>query len=749
MSSEYTEAPGTLATLAELKLSRSQTLTAFLAKRINPLAELIEVRSCPDGSEVVVFEVEVEVSQLRTADIHSRERLAVILQDQEESNPEVLALRTDFPSVPHLNPRDVEVPRSLCLYEESVDELKLTWTPASFIERSRWWLAETAKGTLHQQDQPLEPILMGNFPHLVLPSNFVESLVNLNAGQPLDIELRRSGDSELYLALPNSTAGRFVGLYFVCPPHVHGAIRLHPRNLLRLNNILKAIGFELVSELHNRLSSWNLTKQLYDAHPIIVVVLPKQRRARGEVEKHESWAVLLSKTIGELGVALGVLGPFGTSFGRVLNGVPNNLLIEEIKIDVLNPIFNLSRAGAATLNGSQPSELKIMAIGLGALGSQVLNNLVRAGFGVWIGVDHDAVLPHNVARHQLTQNEVGMLKILGMQMHLNAILNEVAMPTTLEINILHPGTKESQLLSAASKVDVIVDFSASLPVARKLAFYPPTEARRCSVFLNPSGSDLVMLGEDKNRKVRLDWLEFQYYRELISNKDLVSHFKSEPGRIRYARSCRDVSSLIPQHLLALHAGIASGVLQQFVPKSEAMARVWHSDPELKVVVHNIDTPPVIDLQISGWQVCLDEFFTNELRKCRSKKLPKETGGVLIGCFDQQNKRVYLVDTLPSPPDSEEWPTVYIRGSQGLENEVNAVRERTNNQLQYVGEWHSHPNRYAAEPSEDDRKVFRWLKENAARDGNPPIMIIVGQKEMTLFVDSLEHRASLFKTGRQV
>ena len=64
---------------------------------------------------------------------------------------------------------------------------------------------------------------------------------------------------------------------------------------------------------------------------------------------------------------------------------------------------------------------------------------------------------------------------------------------------------------------MILDLSVTLPVARKLVYYPQAEARRCSVFLNPSGSDLVLLCRDKARRGRLDWLEFQYSRELVSN----------------------------------------------------------------------------------------------------------------------------------------------------------------------------------------------------------------------------------------
>ena len=103
----------------------------------------------------------------------------------------------------------------------------------------------------------------------------------------------------------------------------------------------------------------------------------------------------------------------------------------------------------------------------------------------------------------------------------------------------------------------------------------------------------------------------------------------------------------------------------------------------------------------------------------------------------KNRIAYLVDIIPSPPDSVEWPTLYIRGSHGLENVVTRVRERTDNQLQYLGEWHSHPDAYGTEPSGDDKRVFGWLAEHTARDSNPPVMIIAGQKDIRIFVSSID------------
>lgn len=114
----------------------------------------------------------------------------------------------------------------------------------------------------------------------------------------------------------------------------------------------------------------------------------------------------------------------------------------------------------------------------------------------------------------------------------------------------------------------------------------------------------------------------------------------------------------------------------------------------------------------------------------------------MGSLDQENRIAYLVDVIPSPQDSVEWPTLYIRGKDGLESAASKVRDRTDNQLQSVGEWHSHPDGYGSEPSDDDRQVFGWLTEHAGRDSNPPVMIIAGQKDVRIFVGSIDSWASL-------
>ena len=110
---------------------------------------------------------------------------------------------------------------------------------------------------------------------------------------------------------------------------------------------------------------------------------------------------------------------------------------------------------------------------------------------------------------------------------------------------------------------------------------------------------------------------------------------------------------------------------------------------------------------------------------RSRRLPKETGGILIGSYDQGRRAIYIVDALPSPIDSQESRSSYIRGTRGLKGDVNRIVDITDGTLEYVGEWHSHPDGYSVEPSENDKRLLDWVRKGMETIGHPGLICIVG------------------------
>jgi hypothetical protein len=91
----------------------------------------------------------------------------------------------------------------------------------------------------------------------------------------------------------------------------------------------------------------------------------------------------------------------------------------------------------------------------------------------------------------------------------------------------------------------------------------------------------------------------------------------------------------------------------------------------------------------------------------------------------------MIGATGAPRDSKEEPTGFIRGSHAeLRDELSRAKELTGGSAQYVGEWHSHPSGCDTRPSKDrDRNLLPYIQRWLALDGAPPLMLIVGQKDM--------------------
>jgi hypothetical protein len=739
MDANFIEIPGERVAAESLAGSKARELVAFLASDVYPYAKMDSPFRSGDGCEGVIADLYLEVGQEPVNDVHPIERVALLFSCADESYPEILSLRADFPQVPHLNLREHEYPRSLCIYGEPYPVVRLTWTPARFLERIRMWFRDTARGALHRDDQPLEPILMPGPKHLVVPADLF-SRGNNDAPEKLWIVPRYLSPpselpSELLIARRTDKITRqerqqalaYLATTFQCPAQTHGVIRQLPKSLLDVHDLMVAAGVDLLSVLRERMLMWNRDEAPLGARLILIAFFPKTRTTGKPPEVSDIWAFLTVETIRQLGGTLGFWQVLPNGQVAALIGADiDRQKASAIEVFVLNPSFALNRFHAALVNGYAPSTIRITAIGVGALGSQVIAKLVRGGFGSWTLVDNDHMLPHNVARHELPECSVGFPKALAMQMLGNDLIEEQAVSDAIVADILRPRDKREHIEAALKNADLILDFSASIPVARHLAA-SNQGPRRISAFLNSDASDLVLLAEDAERQFPLDCLELQYYREIITRPELSDHLaEKNDKRIRYGQTCRDLTSNIPEDLVGLHSAIASKAIRRVAEDTNATICVWRTAPDLSIKALTVQPAVIREVAQGNWRIRTDDVLLRRVSALRTERLPNETGGIFIGAFDFERKIVYVVDTVPSPPDSTEWPVLYIRGCQGLPERLQQIDQMTVGMLQYVGEWHSHPDCCSTSPSADDSKVFQWLYEHMRVDGLPPMMAIVGE-----------------------
>ena len=734
MNDEFCEIDGEVIPTSNLIISKAIDFVNAIVN--SDYAWLVECRRTTSDNEIIVFDAKVQVGQKTVHKIKKYERLAVVFEQSDAIIPEVLALRKTFPLVPHVNLRTKEFPRSLCVTEQRYSESKLKWTASTFVENIRHWLASAAKGTLHAEDQPLEPLLLGSEGFLVLPYDLFAETVD---SEPLFIFIEDSENKrKTYIAKrpednnENSSAFEFVAFSFLIEPQTHGLIRSAPTTLFELHEFLENGNADLLEELRSKLKAWkekNEEKHFLAGQLALIIRMLKTRDEDSVPETIELRAFLTLETIKEVGVEIGLWEESEGELGYLIP-IDRNKTGQQIRIGMLNPVSSLSRENAAQLNNVLlQASRKIVAVGLGSLGSQIFMNLIRSGYGKWILIDEDFLLPHNLSRHALPGVFTGGSKSRWMAELANHTIDGEPIADWIVADVLNPleSSETSQKVKEAfDPAEIILDASASVPVARRLALDIDSSARRISVFLNPQGTDVTILAEDSERKTTLDSLEMQYYRHLINEKCLKDHLKRNDERIRYATSCRDVSATIPQDFVALQAAICSRAIHQITSNEQAFLSIWRTDEDqISVQRYAFSVRNSIKRKIGEWTLCTDEGFLDKVHEARAKKLPNETGGVLVGSYDMQRKIVYVVDCLPSPPDSEEWPTHYIRGCRELRLKIKKTEKITENQLNYVGEWHSHPPKCSVKPSQDDLQAFDWLSNLMKIDGLPPLMLIVG------------------------
>jgi integrative and conjugative element protein (TIGR02256 family) len=707
--------------------------------------------ACDDAkivAETVVFTVEVELPQHLAFAIERFERVAVTFKPDDTRYPNVYALRGNFPEVAHLNLESFELPRSLCLYDKSYAEVKLTWTATAFVERIRNWLADTALGTLHKAGQPLEPLVVGADAFIILPRDILSDSGS-TALAKIKMRLNQWDDRRLCFAAHKATDSEgqkdliFSILSVKGRPQLHGRIRHKPGNLLQLHEFLQSAETNLLEYLRSTFRAIDRDRQTLLSGLILLIELPKTRNEDEAAETSDVWAFVCLKDKGddngifynlaEVGSEIGIWEIRNNQVGWLLS-VDESKTGENVKLLMLAPCFDFSRANAPVWSGTRKRmSCRIAAVGMGALGSQVFLNLIRTADGEWTTIDKDILLPHNLVRHAAYGAARGFAKAELAAIVANNTVEEPIIAKAIVADILEPGNQAEAIAQAFGEAEIILDFSASIAVARHLALDVDARAKRISLFLNPAGNDLVLLAEDAERHVPLDSLEMQYYRLIINDLGLNGHLVPPAGQIRFSTSCREVSNQILPESVALCAAVGTSALRQVLTEDSAALIVWRKMEGGEVKRFSVEPAPVVTSAVKDWTITTDGYLLAKVMARRKESLPLETGGVLIGSYDMQRKIIYVAEMLPAPADSVERETHFIRGSYGLKPQIEAIQEATLGNLQYIGEWHSHPPKCSSNPSQDDKKLLTSLAAAQCKDGNPALILIVGEESVSWYV----------------
>jgi len=676
--------------------------------------------------------------------IKNRERLALVFYENAEITPETRALRKTFPVGLHQNAINEGEPIFLCLYEEPWASIRRHWTAETHLKQILWWLEHASKDSLHQNEQSLEPFFYYSEIKLVLPPNFDERLA---AGSQ---QLQLFGNESAILAfwendIPSEEPWKkknIEPLVVRLPPMLHSGIERIPKTLGGLEKVIINRGGSFVDVLKDQIRHLVNEKGLVQdktQRVLLILHIPLSRRAKAPVEKIQNVGFLIQTDLCSLGQSLDILN-FDINqkkfFKFELLGTPSSskswedLEITPVDVAVTNTI-EFARF-ASDINVRTADFFGVLA-GVGSLGSALAQLWAAEGWGQWTYIDHDRVASHNLFRHDAVYADIGRYKVHAVaQKASNKYYPGYRVPLPIADSAIN---NNPDVKNAVTNAKLLVDASTTLEVPREMAVHDNTP-RSMSAFFTPNGLNSVLLSEDRKRTIRLDSLEAQYYRAILRNDWGKSHLEKHRGALWVGNGCRDISAVISTELIQLHSAMLARKIRLTHDQDDALICINQFADESGISVLMIKPKPSVTSRLpSDWVIVFDEGVSEELFALRTKKLPKETGGILLGFIDHKTSRIFIVTVLEAPFDSEETSSSFVRGTKGVIDIITEAQRRTAGIVSYLGEWHSHPPGCRAMPSGLDLKLLNYLGEQLAEDGQPALMAIVGENEICFMTKS--------------
>ena len=744
----------------KVKALKTPAACAFVTYAKDHATDIVEITSAYRWSvaeggcieqatfEFVVFEFRTMCPQRSEYPIKQKELLAVRFGGEVEM-PLVYVLRSDFPDTAHQLLAMEGCPRAICIDDRGWEEACLTWTAAELVHRILSWFKRAARGELHEIRQPLDPVM------LLSSHKFIIYRDDLAYAEKLDlVGIVSSSDERTLMVMQranvikdvNEFAPLCVVAYCVKPTHMR-RMRFAPTNLISLADMLLEQGIELLKDLRANCKKW-LTQKPPEAWRIngnlaiiiqMPIIAPDDASRNGE----DLRAFVVTKSVGEIAEALGMAGKVEkdvkSATGYTLLALENKedmAILQGISVLSAEVHYAYDRQLATQLSGREDIDpRKVVLVGAGTIGSHLADCLSREGRFEWTVIDHDRLLPHNLARHigRISDTTAEKATLVA-----NAVSNQLKSVKPIAQHIIADvntkGKERGRIKEALNKAALIIDASASVPTGRLLSDHP-SKARRASVFFNPRGFAGVLLVESEDRSLTptLRDLEAKWFSLVARDERMANLLASPEEKFVYFGACRAITNRMPQsNVIALSGLIAHG-LGSAVDQPQAVMKTWILNPSGEVEFIESPCEAFKCFEANKWKIFVDRCLVRRLRSMRDERLPCETGGVLTGVVDIRSKCIHLCDAASAPEGSVETPGSFVRGTAGVKEYLEEVFERTSGQIRYVGEWHSHPRNATTQPSQTDLRQYDWLCTLFDIEKLPTLMLIVGDVDVTVLL----------------
>lgn len=387
---------------------------------------------------------------------------------------------------------------------------------------------------------------------------------------------------------------------------------------------------------------------------------------------------------------------------------------------------------------------RVLVLGCGALGAPVAEFCVRAGVKALTVADNGIVTPGILVRQPYIDGEIGLRKADTLAERLSAIRVDLSVESSTG-NIRTTFFDVGQDLAA---YDLIIDATADAPVRATIERFrknsstlPPLvtmvighDAERGLVTTNLTNA--TGAAADTFRKVALlaastspEWADIGS--EFFPLTPRSALFFPEPGCsaptfVGSAAQTTALAGILLNEALQALDGAYSTMPEAPVSFASAVrigsaAVMGTSRHQWFADVVQADDSGTFEVRMTV--EALAEVRAETRRGVRVRGPAIETGGMLLGAFDDATGIVYVDSVTGPPPDSFLAETYFQHGMVGVQERVDVEMERTGNATGFVGYWHTHPGQPAYPSLTDEQGMAVVVSPDGAT--RRALMMILG------------------------
>ena len=737
----------------------SKSLTPFAGNIENPalqdslsllydtlLIEKPNLFNWSDGMIALAIEIDIDLPSLGNfdgIDIRPIEPILLVfdLKDYPWVAPRVYTDRLSFPKdqLAHLYIAKKDRPPSFCLVRGNFDDWYATKRATDLVIRTKNWLRDAATGELSTDNSQFDPMrLEGYYKTFLYDYDSIANIVNnkrsLFENGNTAIAIFRRLDNKTYQFTKQITAENFSDSIIeiqsafkkeyeeLKTDHYHigyivwssdDKVCKHylidmPKDFKNFRYYCNSYGIDL-TQLESIDTKLNLN--IFKGIPVIVAIRRPNKVIGydGTIEFSNHIMILDSTEKSE-------------------SKIDDNVLLEFCSHN--QP---LTQKMAKQISGASPSNELSLVLGCGALGSKIVMHLARSGQQQLILSDPDVISPHNMTRHALLGNQIGMNKATAIVEAINQIFPD-------QKTGIHALETSGLFLIKSKLISLkwLFDFTTSENVQNALINESIlTTLNICRANISDLGDLGIMVIEGTERNPRIDDLQvylYSLYDEMPKIQEWLKREDENAFRtvsVNVGVGCNSETTILADDKISSHAAYFSAIIKRQMKNKSQKGKIFLnriSDRQsYSIETNEIDVKPFIILRAvndATWSIRFMDGIIERMTTQMNKAGKKETGGVFIGVVNYKTKTIHVTNLIDATSDSKSNPVCFFRGHKGLPEMIQSIREKSGNQLGYIGEWHTHPHGPNG-LSETDMQTVRMFKSDFEKEVTPlPVFLTV-------------------------